>query len=122
MPASVNAAGVVGVHEQAVEIFQRLRHLRALAFYFARTRDDAGELVALVGIRMHHGVIDIIQIYSEYDAAAIRLPSTVLEDRRPDPPLWSASGPPEDVIDTLLGLPDPVHPGVIGRPWSVGVG
>lgn len=84
-----------------------MRMLRARAFHFARTRDDFGDVIALVGVRVLHDVIDIIQLYSEYDADAIRIPSAVLNGRRIGSPLWSASGAPDEVIDTLLSLPDP---------------
>jgi hypothetical protein len=95
------------VSDRTVEIFHRLRMLRALAFLFARTRDASGAVIALVGIRLHHGVIDVLQIYSEDDADAIRMPSAGLDGRDGSSVLWSASGAPDEVIDAVLGLPDP---------------
>lgn len=116
---------VVGVDEQTAEIEHRLRILRALAFHFARTRDDSGEVIALVGVRMHHDVIDIIQLYSECDADAIRIPSTVLNGRPLGMPQWSASGAPAEVIDMVLSLPDPesyrgIHPHASAEPGRLG--
>jgi len=100
------------VNERAVEVFQRLRMLRALAFLFARTRDNSGEVVALVGVRMHHGVVDVIQIYGEDDADAVRIPTAELNGETPGTVLWSTSGPPAEVIDAMLDLPDPA-----GHSW-----
>jgi hypothetical protein len=55
------------------DITQRLQALRALNFRFAANRDTTGMVVALIGVRVHHGVIDIIAIYGEHDADATRI-------------------------------------------------
>jgi hypothetical protein len=55
-----------------------------------------------VGVRTHHDVIDVIQLYGEDDAEAIRISNAVLDGRAVGAPLWTATGPPAEVIDVLL--------------------
>lgn len=62
-------AGSVGMN-------RHLRVMRALGYRFGTSSDDTGLVVALVGARVHHGVIDIVQFYGEHDADATRISCT----------------------------------------------
>ncbi|HEX3590482.1 MAG TPA: hypothetical protein VHV74_12700 [Pseudonocardiaceae bacterium] len=89
------------------DIGERLRQLMDLGFRFVHPRDSCGHVVAVTGIRTHHGVIDVFQLYGERDADAARMSNTEQDVLSPRSPLWRTSGTPESVIDELLVLPDP---------------
>ncbi|MBE9375121.1 hypothetical protein IQ251_11780 [Saccharopolyspora sp. HNM0983] len=89
------------------QITDGLQSLVAKDFQFAHPRDSTGELVAVVGIRPHRGVIDILQLFGEDDADAARVPGDEPDVLFPKKVLWRTSGPARHVIDALLGLADP---------------
>src|SRR5690242_9351360 len=60
--------------EQRGRVDRGLLALRSLGFQFATNRDSGGVIVAVTGFRPHHGVMDIVQLYGEQDADAIRVP------------------------------------------------
>jgi hypothetical protein len=103
----------------ADDIGTRLRTMRALDFEFATDHDDDGGIVALVGVRLHHGVIDIFELYGEDEANATRLPDTETNILLARTVLWHTRGSAYEVIDALLALPDP-EPGRVadGEPLS----
>lgn len=90
------------------EITERLRRLIDYGFRFAHPRDPQGSLVAIVGARPHHGVIDIVQLFGESDADAVRIPGDEPDILRPRVVLWRTTGPAHVVLDRTLALPDPV--------------
>jgi hypothetical protein len=90
------------------EITDRLRRLIDCGFRFAHPRDVQGSLVAIVGARAHHGVIDIVQLFSETDADAARVPGDEPDILLPRTVLWRITGPARTVLDRALALPDPV--------------
>jgi hypothetical protein len=94
-----------------------LRALVARGFQFLDPRDDTGEIVAVVGVRAHHDVIDVIQLFDEDDAVGSRIPSNedVLAPRRV---LWQQRGTARDVLAVLLDLPDDRLPGTLIVPRS----
>jgi hypothetical protein len=94
---------------QLADITQRLQALRALNFHFAANRDTTGMVVALIGVHVHHGVIDIIAIYGENDADATRIPDDEVNILFPRTTLWRTTGSANHVIDNILRLPIPVH-------------
>ena len=94
---------------QHADITQRLQALRAQNFRFATNRDTTGMVVALIGVRVHHGVIDIIAVYGEHDADATRIPDHEVDILFPRTTLWRTTGSANHVIDNLLSLPTPVH-------------
>ena len=83
--------------------------MRALNFRFATNRDTAGMIVALIGVHVHHGVIDIIAIYGEHDADATRIPDNEVNILFPRTTLWRTTGSANQVINNILGQPIPVH-------------
>ena len=85
----------------------QLRELMARGFSFAHPRDAAGEITAVVGVRVHHGVIDVVQIYGEHDADATRIPGDEADIFFPYKVFWRSSGRSAEVVAELLTLPDP---------------
>jgi hypothetical protein len=88
-------------------IDDRLVALRAAGFHFAANHDADGAIVALIGVRAHRGVVDIVRIWGEDDADAARVPDDESNVLSPDTVLWRASGPTARVLDDLLILPAP---------------
>ncbi len=89
------------------EITDGLQALIARDFQFAHPRDRNGALIAVVGIRVHHGVIDIVQLYSEQDADAARVPGDESDVLFPRTVLWRTTGSAHEVIDQVLTLEEP---------------
>lgn len=96
------------MNRHLADITQRLQGLRALNFRFATNRDTTGMVVALIGVHVHHGVIDIIAVYGEHDADAIRIPDNEVNVLLPRTTLWHTTGSANHVIDDLLRLPVPL--------------
>lgn len=90
------------------DIDQRLLRMRALGFKFAAGRDNTGAIADLVAVRVHHGVIDIVELYGEDDVLATRIPGDEPDIARPRTVLWRMSGSAVDVLDGLLDVPDPI--------------
>jgi hypothetical protein len=91
----------------------RLRELMARGYRFVHPRDDQGELLAVVGVRSHHRVIDIVQLRDEDDATAMRIPGDEPNIMAPATLLWQTSGPACRVLDDVLALED-TEPAVRG--------
>ena len=89
------------------EITNGLQALIARGFQFAHPRDASGALVAVVGIRVYRGVIDILQLFGEDDADAARVPGDEPDILFPKKVLWRTNGSARDVIFQLLSLADP---------------
>jgi hypothetical protein len=95
----------------SVGMNRRLSAMRALGYRFGTSNDETGLAVALVGARVHHGVIDIVQFYGEHDADATRVSCTETDTLSPAVVFWCTSGASGQVVDALLGLADPErHP------------
>ncbi len=92
------------------DITDGLRRLMTAGFKFVHPRDARGDIVAVTGIRTHHDVVDVLQLFGERDATAARMPATEPDVLSPRSVQWRRSGVPADVIDELLALPEPaVH-------------
>jgi len=85
----------------------QLKELMARGFSFAHPRDAAGDVAAVVGVRVHNGVVDVVQIYGEDDADATRIPGDEPDIFFPYKVFWRSSGTSRDVVAELLALPDP---------------
>ncbi|GDY32663.1 hypothetical protein [Gandjariella thermophila] len=83
-----------------------LRRLVLRGFRFLHPRDGAGELVAVIGVRAHHHVIDVVRLHAEDDAVANRIPASEIDVLAPRRTLWQVSGRAADVLADLLALPD----------------
>jgi hypothetical protein len=89
------------------DITARLRKLMVTGFRFVHPRDHSGHVVAVTGVRTHHGVVDVIQIYGEQAADAARMSATEPDILSPRSVVWRTSGTAVEVLDALLALPDP---------------
>jgi hypothetical protein len=88
----------------------QILELRARGFYFIDPRDESGEIVAVVGVRAHDNVIDVVRLHGEDDAVASRMPSdeNILA---PSKVFWRQEGPANEVLGEMLALPDDRTPG-----------
>ncbi|MEU6128919.1 hypothetical protein ABZ805_07070 [Saccharopolyspora sp. NPDC047091] len=89
------------------DITDGLQALIARDFHFAHPRDANGTLIAVVGIRVHHGVIDIVQLYGEDEADAARIPGDEPDVLFPKTVLWRTTGSADEVVEAALALADP---------------
>jgi hypothetical protein len=93
----------------SADIDKRLVAMRAHGFRFGTSRDSAGLVVALVAARMHHGVIDIVQLYGEHDADATRISCDEPDILFPRAVFWRVTGSAVHVIDELLSMTAPTQ-------------
>lgn len=89
-------------------IAEGLRALVAKGFKFAHPRDASGSVVAVTGVRPQSDVVDVVQIYGEHDADAVRVPADEVDILFPRKVLWRVSGRADEVINSMLELPDPI--------------
>lgn len=89
------------------DISEKLRELIALGYRFVHPRNADGEVVAVTGVRTHHDVIDVFQLYGERDANAVRMSASEVDILSPRNVLWQSYGTADAVIDDLLALPEP---------------
>jgi hypothetical protein len=94
--------------EQDDGVAGRLRALIARGFQFVHPRDAGGELVAVVGVRAHHNVVDVLQLRAEDDVTALRVPGDESDILTPSTTLWRCAGAAREVMDALLALEDVV--------------
>lgn len=96
----------------------QLRALVARGFRFVDPRDENGDVVAVVGVRAHHDVVDVVQLHGEDDVIATRMPSDqdVLAPRQV---FWREVGPVREVLNAMLALPDDRVPGMLLVPTGV---
>jgi hypothetical protein len=84
----------------------QLRALMTLGFRFAHPRRPNGDIAAVVGVRAHHNVVDLVQLLGEHDADAVRIPGDEPDILSPRHVLWRATGPAHDVLQQVLDLGD----------------
>lgn len=84
----------------------QLRELIARGFQFLHPRDARGELAAVVGVRAHDAVIDVVRLHTEDDAVAMRMPADEVNVLSPSRFSWRRHGPATHVLEELLDLPD----------------
>lgn len=73
--------------------------------------DSNGDPLALVGVRGHDNVIDVIRLESEDHVVAARMPGEEDNIFTPNTTWWKVTGSVCEVIDELLKLPDDHTPG-----------
>ncbi|SFA75504.1 hypothetical protein SAMN05216266_101237 [Amycolatopsis marina] len=91
---------------QAVETEKTLRRLIDRGYRFVHPRDADGEVLAVVGVRAHGTVIDVVRLEAEDDVLAIRMPADEADILEPRTQLWRSTGEMCSVIDELLSLGD----------------
>lgn len=88
------------------EVEATLGRLIARGYRFVHPRDASGELVTVVGVRMHDTVVDVVRLDGEDDVTATRMPYDEPNILEPKQVLWQRSGDMNDVVGELLELPD----------------
>jgi hypothetical protein len=99
----------------ATSVDDQLRALVARGFRFVDPRDEHGEVLAVVGVRAHDDVVDVVELHGEDDAVATRMPPNqdFLAPRRV---YWREQGPASVVLARMLLLPDDYAPGMLRLP------
>lgn len=90
-----------------MELTDRLNALIDKGYRFLHPRAADGSVTAVIGVRVHHDVVDLVRLHSEENATASRMPSNEDDILSPETVFWGSSGTAIDVIDALLRLPDP---------------
>lgn len=89
----------------------QLRALVSRGFKFLHPRDSGGDVLAVVGVRAHHDVVDVMWLHGERNARAVRMPGDEKDVLAPTVVLWQATGPADTVLAELLAVPDDRLPG-----------
>ncbi|MGH3449407.1 MAG: hypothetical protein ACRDQW_01525 [Haloechinothrix sp.] len=92
----------------------RLRQLIDRGYQFIHPTDAFGGVVAVVGVRVHNNVVDVVQLNAEDDVIATRMPGDEADILAPSTVLWRLTGGVEHVLDAMLALPDDHTPGAKG--------
>lgn len=100
------------------DVAGHLADLTARGFEFSDTRDARGNVVVITGIRRHNRVKDVVQLFGEQDADALRVPSTESDIVFPRTVLWRVTGSPSTVLKSLLTLADPAMPTEALHAWA----
>ncbi|GAA1195061.1 hypothetical protein [Prauserella alba] len=88
------------------EVEATLGRLIAEGYRFVHPRDADGDLVTVVGVRMHETVVDVVRLDAEDDVTATRMPYDEPNILEPKQVLWQRNGGMANVVDALLGLAD----------------
>lgn len=93
----------------APEIFDietGLQELVARGYQFVHPADEAGQVLAVVGVRVHDDVVDVVRLNAEDDVEATRIPGTEDNIFEPERWLWRSRGDGASVLTEILSLPD----------------
>lgn len=113
VPKTVNSMTSSADAADATDTESRLHELIARGYQFVHPRDAEGNLRAVVGVRAHHDVVDVVQLRDENDATATRMPGEEADVMAPSTVLWRSSSCAHAVLDDLLALPDERTPGAV---------
>jgi hypothetical protein len=94
------------VDDPGAALDERLADLIGRGYRFIHPRDKHGRVVAVVGIRAHHRVIDVIRLDAEDDVSAFRLAGDEADLLAPQRLLWCRYGTAQEVLNELLALAD----------------
>lgn len=83
----------------------QLRALVGRGFRFLDPRDEHGDVLAVVGVRAHDGVVDVVELRGEDDAFATRMPPDQ-DILAPTRIYWREQGSASAVLTKMLVLPD----------------
>ncbi|MGH3437199.1 MAG: hypothetical protein ACRDRN_12110 [Sciscionella sp.] len=103
---------MTAIAEPVVGIADLLQKLVRCGFQFVHPRSGTGEVVAVVGIRAHDNVIDVVKLHAETDVTASRMPGDEADVLAPSSPIWETNGTASVVLHELLELPDEPMPGM----------
>ncbi|WP_236791522.1 hypothetical protein [Amycolatopsis sp. GM8] len=96
----------MGASDDTDTVETRLMDLIGRGYRFIHPRDPDGTVIAVVGVRPHGTVIDILRLDAENDATALRVPADEQDLLTPSRTLWQCRGAADEVLDELLALPD----------------
>ena len=99
MTTSIDAPG--STDELLSEVVSR-------GFRFMHPRNPDGHVVAVIGVRAHDEVIDVVWLRGEDDVVATRMPGDEQNFLTPTRIAWRSAGRAEQVLAELLELPDSV--------------
>jgi hypothetical protein len=85
---------------------RQLRELVDRGFRFLHPTDSNGTVIAVMGVRAHHNVIDVVVLRTEMDAKAARMPGDEKDILAPTKTLWQATGRACVVLRKLSALAD----------------
>jgi hypothetical protein len=83
-----------------------LQELVARGYQFVHPADERGEVLAVVGVRVHDDVVDVVRLNAEDDVVATRMPGTEENIFEPERWLWRRRGEGAQVLTEILSLPD----------------
>ncbi|MPZ80191.1 MAG: hypothetical protein GEV28_07270 [Actinophytocola sp.] len=109
------AASAASSARAATSTDAQLRALVARGFRFVDPRDENGDIVAVVGVRAHHNVVDVVQLHGEDEVVAARVPPDQ-DILAPSRVFWREVGPVDAVLGAMLALPDDRTPGLVLTP------
>lgn len=89
----------------------QLRALVERGFRFLHPTAADGNVLAVVGVRAHDGVVDVIWLYGETEARAVRMAGDEADVLAPTSTMWETAGPASTVLTELLSLPNDRLPG-----------
>ncbi|GAB3140783.1 hypothetical protein [Amycolatopsis sp. NPDC004378] len=88
------------------DIESGLQELVARGYQFVHPADERGEVLAVVGVRVHDDVVDVVRLNAEDDVVATRMPGTEENIFEPERWLWRRRGEGAQVLTEILSLPD----------------
>jgi hypothetical protein len=95
-----------------------LQELISRGYQFVHPRDENGEVLEIVGIRMHDNVVDVVRLSAEDDVTAMRVSGNEENILNPRKVLWRSSGPVASVLAETLALPEDRTPGSLLTPGT----
>lgn len=101
---------------EITDIESGLRELIRRGYQFVHPCDANGEVMAVVGVRVHDNVVDVVRLNAEDDVVATRMPGTEEDILAPEKWLWQSAGDAATVLTALLALPDERTPGSLYLP------
>ncbi len=101
---------------EITDIETGLQELIHRGYQFVHPCDANGEVLAVVGVRVHDNVVDVVRLNAEDDVVATRMPGTEQNILMPEKWLWRSAGDAATVLTALLALPDERTPGSLYLP------
>jgi hypothetical protein len=95
-----------GTAPVVLDIETGLQELIARGYQFVHPADERGEVLAVVGVRVHDDVVDVVRLNSEDDVVALRMPGSEENILDPETWLWRSEGEAAKVLAEVLALPD----------------
>ncbi|EHR63783.1 hypothetical protein [Saccharomonospora cyanea] len=97
---------------EAAEVEDTLGRLVERGYKFVHPRDAEGEIITIVGVRVHGTVVDVVRLDAEDEVTAMRMPAEESDILAPSTLLWRRDGGMREVVDALLDLPEAPEPQV----------